>query len=126
MIRPIIVLTMAAALAVTPACAPLTVPPPFEEASCGWDVEPGRHVVILMRDGTEVRGRVEAVDPQGLVVAGTRVERGGIREMSMQRDNLVPALAIAVFAVGTAWLIYWAVTREPEPRPPIYGATTNP
>lgn len=56
-----------------------------------------------------------------LTVAGTRVERDGIREMKMEREGAVPALVIAAFAVGTVWLIYWAATREPPPRPIIYN-----
>jgi small nuclear ribonucleoprotein (snRNP)-like protein len=88
------------ALLTATACGNLAVPPPFDQAERGWDIERGRHVVIATTTGEEIRGEVEAVDEKGFVVDGKRVERKDIGEMWMETESPVgPVFRVALFGV---------------------------
>jgi hypothetical protein len=102
-----------AALAIIPllgtsACGNLAVPPPFEAAGA-WHVEKGDRVVVVLKTGEKVEGKVEAIDDEGFVIGCRRIERTEIEEMSMKRGSVVGAAGGAVLVMGLVLVAALAV-----------------
>jgi len=96
------------------ACGNLAVPPPFEEARGGWDVEKGNRVEIVMKDGRRMVGIIEEVAPAGFRVAGEWVPREDIASMEVVWDRSRAAWKVVAVAavVGVVFVVIHQVTHD--------------